>query len=127
MATQAQILYEKVVDLLKERLISALGPTLKSLILYGSVARGEAHEESDIDLLLIVTDKGEAYERAFDVAFEIDLKHGTLTTLILHTPEELKRLYEEGEPFILEVLREGKVLYGGEHIQSYRRALQSSP
>lgn len=43
----------ETIRLFASRLEQALGDDLRALWLYGSRARGEAHEESDIDLLLI--------------------------------------------------------------------------
>lgn len=42
------------VERFRERLKEELGPRLRDLRIYGSKVRGEAHEESDIDLLVLV-------------------------------------------------------------------------
>ena len=54
-----------------------LGPALKNLRLFGSRARGEGHQHSDIDLALVVSPEGRArrYE-IYDLAFDIGLRHG---------------------------------------------------
>jgi uncharacterized protein len=50
---------EKIVDIIvrecKERLSEYYGARLKGVILYGSVARGEALQSSDIDLLVLLS------------------------------------------------------------------------
>jgi len=50
---------EKIVDITvrkcKERLSEYYGASLKAVILYGSVARGEALQSSDIDLLVLLS------------------------------------------------------------------------
>jgi uncharacterized protein len=50
---------EKIVDIIvrkcKERLSEYYGAKLKGVILYGSVARGEALQSSDIDLLVLLS------------------------------------------------------------------------
>lgn len=43
----------ETVQLFASRLRDALGDDLRALWLYGSRARGEAHPESDVDLLVI--------------------------------------------------------------------------
>ena len=54
-----------------------LAADLKAVRLFGSRARGEGHEYSDIDIALIVTAAGRArrYE-VYDLAFDLGLEHG---------------------------------------------------
>ena len=57
-----------------------------SVILYGSVARGEADEESDIDLLIITAEplSRPARHDITDVVFDVNLHYGTnFSTLVL--------------------------------------------
>lgn len=46
---------EELLNRIKERLKDTFGDRFKGLILYGSEARGEATDESDIDLLVLLT------------------------------------------------------------------------
>ncbi len=55
-------LLERLLTLLQEH----FGDRLISLVLYGSVARGEAGEESDIDLLIILDRVSTNYHRRLD-------------------------------------------------------------
>src|SRR3989338_2418563 len=58
----------------KERLVGLLGARLKEIRLFGSRARGEGDEESDIDLLLLVKDLGrEEKSRILDWACDLSL------------------------------------------------------
>lgn len=62
------------------------------VILYGSVARGEADEESDIDLLILTAEplSRPARHDITDLVFEVNLRYGTnFRTLVLdqHTWE----------------------------------------
>ena len=57
-----------------------------SVILYGSVARGEADEESDIDLLILTAEPlaRPARHDITDVVFDVNLRYGTnFSTLVL--------------------------------------------
>ena len=57
-----------------------------SVILYGSVARGEADEESDIDLLILTAKplSRPARHDITDVVFDVNLRYGTnCSTLVL--------------------------------------------
>jgi uncharacterized protein len=52
-----------------------LGLHLEQVLLYGSRARGEGNEDSDIDLALIVTPTGRARRNeVYDVAYDIGLR-----------------------------------------------------
>lgn len=59
---------------------------IKTMILYGSVARGEADEESDLDLLILTTQPLTRFERhrITDAVFEVNLRCGTnISTLVV--------------------------------------------
>ncbi|MEM3745222.1 MAG: nucleotidyltransferase domain-containing protein [Candidatus Bathyarchaeia archaeon] len=45
--------YRSLIEKLLDLLLSKLGDKLVSVIVYGSVARGSARKDSDIDLLII--------------------------------------------------------------------------
>lgn len=73
---------------------STLGPELKDARLFGSRARGEGHEHSDIDIALIVGAGGRAKRhRLYDLAFDVGVTHGVeLAPLVIEEPrfQELK-------------------------------------
>ena len=110
---------------LKERLVNELGDKLDSLILYGSIARGDFGPESDIDMLLIVEDK-ELDDKYSDLRYDIDVKNGTVTTLIAYTPREIEIKVSQGFPFINNVLREGKIIYDNGTWARLHRSLVSA-
>jgi predicted nucleotidyltransferase len=63
---------------LRQRLYDAFD--IEALILYGSAARGEADEESDLDLLVVTPQplpSRFARHEITDVVFEVNLRHGT--------------------------------------------------
>jgi uncharacterized protein len=72
-----------------------LGPSLRAVRLFGSRARGQGHEHSDLDLALIVEPGGRARRYAvYDLAFDIGLVHGVeLAPHVVEEPHflELKR------------------------------------
>lgn len=53
-----------------ERAQEELGESLEKLVLYGSVARGEEREDSDVDVFAVVESK-EDLERLRDLAYDI--------------------------------------------------------
>ena len=59
---------------------------IEALILYGSVARGEADEESDLDLLIVTARPlmRPARHEITDMVFEVNLLYGTnFSTLVV--------------------------------------------
>lgn len=56
----------RLIEEFRDRVRELLGERLRDLRLYGSAARGESHEESDIDLLVLVAD-GTRHDQA-DIA-----------------------------------------------------------
>ena len=85
---------------------------IESLILYGSVARGEADQESDLDLLIVTPDPLTRPKRheITDLVFEINLRYGTnLSTLVVD-----RRSWEAGAIAVLplreEILMDGIAL-----------------
>jgi predicted nucleotidyltransferase len=77
------------------RVRELLGTQLKQARLFGSRARGEGHEHSDVDIALIVAPGGRARRYAvYDLAFDVGLEHSVdLAPLVLEEPQfqELKR------------------------------------
>ncbi len=78
---------------IRRRLFEAL--SIEQIILFGSVARGEADEESDIDLLVVTTEpmtRLERHEKITDTITEVNLQYDTnFSTLVVD-----KRAWEEG-------------------------------
>lgn len=58
--------YKDLLNIFLAILKKRLGGSLVSFILYGSVARGDAKEESDIDLIIILTDPSKNYFERLD-------------------------------------------------------------
>jgi predicted nucleotidyltransferase len=64
-------------DALREfsaRIRAALGSNLQELRLFGSKARGDSRPDSDLDVLVVVTDdRVRAEDLAIDIAFDINV------------------------------------------------------
>ena len=92
---------------------SILGNTLSKVIVYGSYARGEQQENSDIDIMLLTTLSDveiEAAERKiFDLAFDYEMDHGVVINPVIKNEEHFN--YWLGAlPFYDNVKKDGVVI-----------------
>ena len=96
----------------RDRVLKELGNRVNAIILYGSVARGETGEESDIDVLIVGRDK-DVRSKISEISYEIDYENRfeTFITPVYYTKEEIEHRIKVGSPFIYEVLKDGVVLY----------------
>ena len=85
----------------------------EKIILFGSVARGQAHEFSDIDLILVKDTDKEFVQRSIEASAGISLeaREQIATDLLVYTPRELAAMIEKSNPFIEHALNDCKVLY----------------
>lgn len=78
------------------------------VILFGSYARGDQREDSDVDLLVVMPAWNEI-SKACRISWELPAPF-TLD-LIVRTPKHLQRGLDETDWFLREVMETGKVLY----------------
>ena len=88
-----------------------LGDKLSKIILYGSYARGDYRENSDVDVMILVKNMNEediriAEEKICDMAFDIELERGVHISAILKDESQFED-WEETLPFYYNVRREG--------------------
>jgi predicted nucleotidyltransferase len=98
---------KSILDELKQRLSDLYGDRLAELVLYGSQARGDADEDSDIDVLVVLrgdVDPCTELDRASDVVYDLSYQNDTLVTVVF-VPES-KYILGQG-PLIMNAKREG--------------------
>ena len=83
----------------------------KQAILFGSYARGEADETSDLDLIVVADTTAEWFDRYRAFRGVYNIWRGGIDMLI-YTPEELEGMLAAGRAFIEDALREGVTIYG---------------
>ena len=94
-----------------KKIIKALKPYQpEKIILFGSAARNQFRPGSDLDLLIIKKTKKTFLERNFEARNLID----TLLPfdVFVLTPEEVEKGKRNWQPFVIDILEEGKVIYG---------------
>ncbi len=116
------ILYEKIKELMLEernRFITIAKEfsdglekkNIKNIILFGSVARGDFGEKSDIDLLVIYSRRKPQEDVDTHVGTLLDKYDVAIVPVFLSVSEARNRL-RKSDQFMLNALEEGKVLYG---------------
>ena len=82
----------------------------RKIVLFGSYARGNPTEHSDVDLLIIMPrtrDRGERMSVRIRQAIPRDFP----LDLLVRTPSDVAKRLRWGDPFMRELLETGKVLY----------------
>ncbi|AEA46564.1 nucleotidyltransferase domain-containing protein [Archaeoglobus veneficus] len=102
--------YQKAIDEFVRR-VRKYGDKIESIILFGSVARGEAREDSDIDILII--SKGDSFDmqkRISEVVVEILLNTGIYISAKVISTEEYNLMRNINSSFFRNISKEGIVI-----------------
>jgi predicted nucleotidyltransferase len=78
------------------------------IILFGSYAYGQPHEDSDVDLLVIMPARNQL-DQAFKIRWQLPAPFAM--DLLVRTPKEMKWRLDERESFLMEITSKGKILY----------------
>lgn len=92
-----------------------LGTNLSKIILYGSYARGEQRDNSDVDFMILTTLTEDEIEKIepilYDLAFEFELNYCIDISVIVKN-EEHYHYWLGALPFYNNIEREGVVING---------------
>lgn len=86
-----------------------------SAIIFGSAARGEAGPGSDLDLFVLVANiesRNSEYDRLVDASPALRSEFGVELSPVVLDVDRARRQYAEGDPFLAEVVRDGRRVYG---------------
>ena len=86
-------------------ILEGYGPVEK-ILLFGSAARGQQDEASDVDLIIIKATSQRFLERLLSVPL-LPVR----ADVFVYTPEEFAQMQEHENPFILSALRDAVVVY----------------
>ena len=102
-----------VLPKLKQKLIEVFDDKLKKIYLYGSYARGDYDEESDVDILLVIDDRiPSQYNKVLsEIAGDFFYESQYLISLIQVGSYEFEIKYP-WLPFYSTVKSEGQLVYG---------------
>ena len=88
----------------------SVGSSVEAVILFGSVARGDATADSDVDLAVLASSE---WEGRPDLEDAVRARLGNDCDVVVFTAEEFSRLAANGEePVVAQILADGIVLFG---------------
>ncbi len=95
-----------IVEEFKREISDIVGDKLVEVVLYGSYARGDYECGSDIDVLVIVTERltEDEKEQLSDIATALSLEYDTLISYFEYYYENFLR---DETPFLMNVRKEG--------------------
>lgn len=105
--------HEAAVEEFVRRVEAADLPTVDRLVLFGSVARNDERDDSDVDVLAVLEepdDDREVEEALRDVAYDVMLETGVNVSVHAVTADNLEARGDH--PFFETVLAEGRPIYG---------------
>lgn len=88
-------------------LASFYGDRYKGMVLFGSYARGDAHEGSDVDLLLLLDGDVESWREYLEVeplVWPLSLESGYVLSVF---PVPIEAYLEPRKPFLMNARKEG--------------------
>ena len=90
------------------RIVQAFAP--RQVILFGSYAYGTPHNNSDVDLFIIMDSEHTPHQRIMEVT-EVAQVPFLPMDIIVRTPQEVAARLAIGDFFVREILERGRVLY----------------
>lgn len=98
-----------IVKELKEHLIISLGDNIHDVILFGSYADGNAHKNSDYDILIVLkNDYDWRLEKEISkICYSIDLKYDVFTDAHLISLNQINNSIKGKEPIFMNALKNG--------------------
>uniref|UniRef100_A0A7V3E6D0 Nucleotidyltransferase domain-containing protein n=1 Tax=Ignavibacterium album TaxID=591197 RepID=A0A7V3E6D0_9BACT len=97
----------------EKRILELFGNNVERIILFGSYARNDFNEASDVDLIVLVKDnKIEDYRKLrIKIISEFLITHEVLLSIrILNSQDFIK--YKDTSPFLQNIVKEGVTFYG---------------
>ena len=90
-----------------DRLAEEFSP--QRVILFGSHARGNPADDSDVDLLVIMDTGKRPVQQALEIRLRLDCSFPL--DLLVKTPQEVQRRIDLHDLFLTSILAQGKTLY----------------
>lgn len=112
-------------EIVSEQVVRCLKPyDPEQIILFGSYARGDVHQGSDVDLIIIKDTESKFLRRMDDILDLWDMDYPV--EFFVYTPAEFEQMKREKRDFILTVIEEGLVIYEKQQSDRSRKVAQTS-
>ena len=81
----------------------------EKIILFGSYAHGQPTEDSDVDLLVVMSFEGKPFDKSLEILNHVDAQFPI--DLLARRPDDTAKRYAEGDPLIRDALDHGRVIF----------------
>jgi predicted nucleotidyltransferase len=108
--SNGKVAEEGISDLCRQ-IVAACHP--QKIILFGSYAYGTPTDDSDVDLLVVMPFEGHPAYQAGGLRSQLHTQMAV--DLLVRTPEQIEERIAMGDPFIQEIVEQGKILYEADH------------
>lgn len=107
---------ENILKIFAKKMLELYGDDLAKVVLYGSYARGDNRENSDIDIMVLVRASDdvikEKMNEIYDFAFDIEMDTGIDISPVVKN-EEQYNYWLDTLPYYKNIQNEGVLLYAG--------------
>lgn len=98
---------------IEKKIRDLFGEKVLKIILFGSYARGDYDPESDVDIMVIVDDESlEIYRKKGIELTNYYLEKERILISIIVEKAKIVEKYKNHSPFLINVVKEGSVIYG---------------
>ena len=92
---------------LSKQIVAQFHP--EKIFLFGSYAHGTMTADSDVDMMVLMHTPLRNRQQAAEIARALHYHFGL--DLMVRTPEQFQTRFELGDPFVRDIVQNGKVLY----------------
>mgnify|MGYP001136479807 CR=1 FL=1 len=103
--------YLKIAEILARHLVREHEGLIHSIVLFGSVARGESTEESDIDLLVVGEFPLSVKQQIQSIRFDYGLEHEVYIQLMFYRTSDLEDQMRMRSWLAIDIANEGFTLH----------------